>query len=116
MVRRLQFLVLLLCLGIGRLSPAQLAPDGYATPAHVSAVQGGATIVRGSQADAPLRALGLRRARLVLDPEAARGPAWVSWGLATDYVSWCPLGWDDGPVFGVSFGFAAGSRYSAWLG
>jgi hypothetical protein len=49
-------------------------------------------------------------------PRAHWGPAWVSWGLATDYVSWCPLGWDDGPVFGLSFGFARGSRYHAWLG
>ncbi len=49
-------------------------------------------------------------------PMAHWGPAWVSWGLATDYVGWCPLGWDDGPVFGLSFGFSIGSRYNSWLG
>lgn len=49
-------------------------------------------------------------------PAAHWGPAWVSWGLATDYVSWCPLGYDDGPVFGLSFGFSTGSRHSPWTG
>jgi hypothetical protein len=27
------------------------------------------------------------------------GPAWVSWAHAPGYVSWCPLGWDNRPVF-----------------
>jgi Family of unknown function (DUF6600)/FecR protein len=49
-------------------------------------------------------------------PRAQWGPAWVSWGLAAGYVSWCPLGWDDRPVFGLSFGVAPDSRYNAWLG
>ncbi len=49
-------------------------------------------------------------------PAAQWGPAWVSWGFATDYVGWCPLGFNDSPVFGLSFGFSSGSRYSPWLG
>jgi hypothetical protein len=27
------------------------------------------------------------------------GAAWVSWAYAPDYVSWCPLGWNNRPVF-----------------
>jgi hypothetical protein len=27
------------------------------------------------------------------------GPAWVSWAYAPGYVSWCPLGWNNRPVF-----------------
>ncbi len=30
--------------------------------------------------------------------------AWVSWGIATDYVGWCPLGFDGRPVFALSAG------------
>jgi Family of unknown function (DUF6600) len=49
-------------------------------------------------------------------PEAQWGPAWVSWGYAGDYVSWCPLGDDDSPVFGLSFGLPIGAGRSPWLG
>ena len=54
-------------------------------------------------ADASLRTLGL--------PGAARGsgfpavpgaPAWVSWAYAPGYVSWCPLGWNNRPVFAIN--------------
>ena len=30
--------------------------------------------------------------------------AWVTWASATDYVSWCPLGFDGRPVFALSTG------------
>jgi hypothetical protein len=43
-------------------------------------------------------------------------PAWVSWGAAPGYVSWCPLGFDDRPVF--SFAASFGTRrdsFSAWV-
>ena len=47
-------------------------------------------------------------------PGRTWGAAWVSWAAASDYVSWCPLGFDGRPVFGFS---AAGSdsrwRYGA---
>ena len=38
--------------------------------------------------------------------------AWVSWGSAPGYVSWCPLGFDNRPVFGLSAGFGGG--HSGW--
>jgi hypothetical protein len=49
-------------------------------------------------------------------PTAAWGPGWVSWGIATDYVAWCPLGWNGGPVFGLSFGYATGWHSDPWRG
>ena len=35
-------------------------------------------------------------------PGRTWGPAWVSWAGASDYVSWCPLGYDGRPVFALS--------------
>ena len=35
-------------------------------------------------------------------PEQHWAPAWVSWGAAPGYVSWCPLGFDNRPVYGFS--------------
>ena len=37
-------------------------------------------------------------------PGAQWGPAWVSWAVAPDYVSWCPLGCDNRPVVGWGHG------------
>jgi hypothetical protein len=31
-------------------------------------------------------------------PGKVWGPAWVSWGFSSHFVSWCPLGWDGRPV------------------
>ncbi len=43
------------------------------------------------------------------------GPAWVSWAYATDYVSWCPLGWNNRPVLQiVNVNIYGGRRYSPW--
>jgi hypothetical protein len=43
------------------------------------------------------------------------GPAWVSWAYATDYVSWCPLGWNNRPVLQiVNINVYRGRRYSPW--
>ena len=44
-------------------------------------------------------------------PDRQWGPAWVSWGSAPGYVGWCPLGFDNRPVFAMS----ASSR-NAWNG
>lgn len=45
------------------------------------------------------------------------GPSWVSWAYAPGYVSWCPLGWNDRPVFGfVSVNVFGGRRYTPWHG
>jgi hypothetical protein len=38
-------------------------------------------------------------------PGRTWGPAWVSWASASDYVSWCPLGFDSRPVFDLSVGY-----------
>jgi hypothetical protein len=43
------------------------------------------------------------------------GPAWVSWAYAPGYVSWCPLGWDNRPVFNIlSVNIYGGRRYDPW--
>jgi hypothetical protein len=49
-------------------------------------------------------------------PSAAWGPGWVSWGMATDYVAWCPLGLNDSPVFGFLFGLSTGWHSDPWRG
>ena len=41
------------------------------------------------------------------------GPSWVSWAYATDYVSWCPLGWNDRPVLQI-VNVYSGRRYDPW--
>ena len=43
------------------------------------------------------------------------GAAWVSWAHAADYVSWCPLGWNDRPVFSfININVYRGRRYDPW--
>jgi hypothetical protein len=49
-------------------------------------------------------------------PTPAWGPGWVSWGTAADYVAWCPLGWNDGPVYGLSAGVSLGWHSDPWRG
>jgi hypothetical protein len=39
-------------------------------------------------------------------PGRTFGPGWVSWGAASGYVSWCPLGFDNRPVFAFSLGLS----------
>jgi hypothetical protein len=34
-------------------------------------------------------------------PGRTWGPAWVSWAYTPGYVSWCPLGWNNRPVFSI---------------
>jgi hypothetical protein len=43
-------------------------------------------------------------------PGRSWSSAWVSWGVATDYVGWCPLGFDGRPVFALSIGSTTGAR------
>lgn len=38
--------------------------------------------------------------------------AWVSWGIAPGYVSWCPLGYDSRPVFPLTVGL--GDSWTGW--
>jgi hypothetical protein len=51
-------------------------------------------------------------------PGRSWGPAWVSWAYAPNYVSWCPLGWNNRPVFGWAANYHHGGRYydhwNAW--
>ena len=48
-------------------------------------------------------------------PGRSWGPAWVSWAYAPDYVSWCPLGWNNRPVLQiVNVNVFGGRRYSPW--
>jgi hypothetical protein len=56
-------------------------------------------------------------------PSPYWGPAYVSWGYAPSYVSWCPLGWNNVAVFSLNYynvgphyyaGHYGGHYYSAW--
>jgi hypothetical protein len=44
-------------------------------------------------------------------PDRRWAPAWVSWASAPGYVSWCPLGWDNRPIFALSI-----TNYNTWRG
>jgi hypothetical protein len=44
-------------------------------------------------------------------PGTVWGPAWVSWAYAPGYVSWCPLGWNNRPVFHFNTRYYHGGRY-----
>lgn len=56
---------------------------------------------------------GYRSGRWFWMPRRAWAPAWVSWSVGPGYVGWCPLGYDDRPVFsfGVGFNSWGGSYY-----
>ena len=45
---------------------------------------------------------GHKGSRWFWKPDRRWGPAWVSWGSAPGYVGWCPLGFDNRPVFAMS--------------
>jgi len=55
-------------------------------------------------------------------PGRTWGPGWVSWAVGGGHVGWCPLGYDDRPVFGFGFGGVAyyrGGRFDGhdrWRG
>jgi hypothetical protein len=55
---------------------------------------------------------GLNGARWYWVPDRRWGPAWVSWTSAPGYVGWCPLGYNNRPVFGLSV--SIGSRWNGW--
>lgn len=56
---------------------------------------------------------GYGRSRWFWIPDRRWGPAWVSWASAADYVSWCPLGFNNRPVFG--FSLSASSTWAGWV-
>jgi hypothetical protein len=45
-------------------------------------------------------------------PGRTWGAAWVSWAYAPGYVSWCPLGWNNRPIFQINVN--VGRRYDPW--
>lgn len=45
-------------------------------------------------------------------PGRSWGAAWVSWAYAPGYVSWCPLGWNNRPIFQININ--VGHRYDPW--
>jgi hypothetical protein len=45
---------------------------------------------------------GISAGRWFWIPGRTWGPAWVSWGYSPDYVSWCPLGWNNRPLFQIN--------------
>jgi hypothetical protein len=55
---------------------------------------------------------GYARSRWFWIPGRSFGAAWVSWGTAPGYVSWCPLGYDGRAVVGLSAGFR--NSWNAW--
>jgi hypothetical protein len=54
---------------------------------------------------------GHARGRWFWRPDRYWGPGWVSWAGAPGYVSWCPLGFDNRPVFSLAYGRA----WDAWV-
>lgn len=56
---------------------------------------------------------GYGRSRWFWIPERRWAPAWVSWASAADYVSWCPLGFDNRPV--VGFSLSVGNTWAGWV-
>jgi uncharacterized membrane protein YgcG len=46
-------------------------------------------------------------------PDRRWAPAWVSWASAPGYVSWCPLGFDNRPVFALSVN--VGNPWAGWV-
>jgi uncharacterized protein DUF6600 len=55
---------------------------------------------------------GYTRDRWFWIPGRTWGPAWVSWGSAPGYVSWCPLGFNGRPVFALPSG--SGTAWRGW--
>lgn len=56
---------------------------------------------------------GYTRARWFWIPGNRWSPAWVSWGSAQGFVGWCPLGFDNRPVFALSAAF--GNSSAGWV-
>jgi hypothetical protein len=46
-------------------------------------------------------------------PDRRWAPAWVSWASAPGYIGWCPLGFDNRPVFSLAVN--VGSPWTGWV-
>jgi hypothetical protein len=56
---------------------------------------------------------GISGTRWFWIPERRWAPAWVSWAGTPGYVSWCPLGYDNRPVFSVGV-FYSSTPWRGW--
>ena len=56
---------------------------------------------------------GFARSRWYWVPDRHWAPAWVSWAAAPGFISWCPLGFDNRPVFALSL--TAGNPWDGWV-
>ena len=56
---------------------------------------------------------GYSRAHWFWIPAARWSPAWVTWASGPGLVSWCPLGFDNRPVFALSIG--TGNPWAGWV-
>jgi hypothetical protein len=56
---------------------------------------------------------GYSRNRWFWIPGFHWGPAWVTWASAPGYVGWCPLGFNNQPVFALSF--VSGNPWAGWI-
>ncbi len=56
---------------------------------------------------------GVSRSRWFWIPERRWAPSWVTWAAAPGYVSWCPLGFDNRPVFALSVN--VGNPWLGWV-
>ena len=56
---------------------------------------------------------GFARSRWFWIPDRRWAPAWVSWAASPGYVSWCPLGFDNRPVFSLTI--ATGNPWAGWV-
>ncbi len=56
---------------------------------------------------------GYARSRWFWIPGRTWGPAWVTWASAPGYVSWCPLGFNNRPVFSLSVNI--GNAWGGWV-
>ncbi len=56
---------------------------------------------------------GISHSRWFWIPERRWAPSWVTWAAAPGYVSWCPLGFDNRPVFALSVN--VGNPWLGWV-
>jgi hypothetical protein len=57
---------------------------------------------------------GVSAGRWYWVPDRRWAPAWVAWGYAPGYVSWCPLGYNGRAVFGFNYYGGYRDHWSAW--
>jgi hypothetical protein len=57
---------------------------------------------------------GFTNSRWFWIPDRRWSPAWVSWASTNDYVSWCPLGFDNRPVIGLGSYSRGYDPWSSW--